>query len=446
MAETPLDKKAFSLSEVMQSIKKTLDARYTSAFWVKAEMNRLNFYRHSGHCYPDLVEKKDGKIVAEIRSVLWSSDYNRINQKFLALLKEPLQDGIKILFNARIQFDSKYGLSLQILDIDPSFTLGDLEREKQETIQRLQNEHLWLRNKQIPFPLLPKRIAIISVETSKGYADFMSVTRNNPWGYAFSCFLFPSLLQGEQAAASIVRQLNRIRGVKSYFDVVAIIRGGGGEVGLTCYNDFELTKAICNFPLPVITGIGHATNETVAEMVANTNAITPTKLAELLIQKFHNFSEPIEQAERTIANTARVILNETRASFENTIRLFKNVTEKMLLSHHSRIQIIAQSLFRQASVLFIKNKQLLNNTTLSIKTHSQFFFRSTQIQLESIEKNIANMDPQNVLRRGFSITLYNGKPVNNSETLRPGDKITTLLAEGKLESEITQTNKNTSHE
>lgn len=227
MPETVNDKQVFSLLEVTKSIQKTLTERYKSSFWVKAEMNKLNYYKQSGHCYPELVEKKDGKVIAQIRSCLWKDDYNRSNNNFLQILKEPLKDGIKILFQAKILFDPAYGLSLLIMNIDPSYTLGDLEREKQETINQLREENIFGRNKILKLPLLPQRIAIISVETSKGYADFLRVIETNPWNYKFFHFLFPSLLQGDKAADSIINQLTRIKKVINHFDVVAVIRGGG---------------------------------------------------------------------------------------------------------------------------------------------------------------------------------------------------------------------------
>lgn len=259
MPETVNNKKIFSLLEVTSSIQKTLSARYTSSFWVKAEMNKLNFYKQSGHCYPDLVEKQDGKVIAQIRSNLWKDDYMKINNTFLEVLKEPLKDGIKILFLAKVSFDPVHGLALRIIDIDPGYTLGDLEKEKQETIKKLQDEGIFNRNKSLKLPLLPQRIAIISVETSKGYGDFMKVIDGNPWNYKFFCFLFPSLLQGEKAVEGIINQLTRIKKVINHFDAVAIIRGGGGDIGLSCYNNYQLSKEFALFPIPVITGIGHST-------------------------------------------------------------------------------------------------------------------------------------------------------------------------------------------
>ena len=296
MPEEVRGKKIFSLLEVTGSIQKTIAARYTSSYWIKAEMNRLNFYPRSGHCYPDLVEKRDGKVVAQIRANIWADDYRRVDANFQQVLREPLKDGIKILLLATISFHPQYGLALRIIDIDPSFTLGDLEREKLETITRLQKEGIFHRNKELRLPLLPKRIAIISVETSKGYADFLEVFKSagNNWNYSIFHMLFPSILQGDHAAKTVIAQLRRIGRVRHHFDVVAIVRGGGGDIGLACYNNYELAKEIALFPIPVITGIGHSTNETVSEIVAHKNAITPTELADFLIQQFHNFLLPVQ--------------------------------------------------------------------------------------------------------------------------------------------------------
>ena len=270
MPEVINDRQIFSLLEVTRSIQKTIAERYKSSYWIKAELNKLNYYRQSGHCYPELVEKQNGKIVAQIRSNLWKDDYLKIDNNFKRVLNETLKDGIKILFLASISFHPEYGLNLRIIDIDPSFTLGDLEKEKQETIKKLKDEDLFNKNKLLILPTLPQRIAIISVETSKGYADFLQVFEqaNKSWRYKFFHMLFPSLLQGDNAVPSIIKQLNRIKKVINHFDVVAIVRGGGGDIGLSCYNNYNLAKEVALFPIPVITGIGHATNETVTEMIS----------------------------------------------------------------------------------------------------------------------------------------------------------------------------------
>ena len=457
----PVDKDnkvIFTLLEVTQSIQKTLAQRYTSVFWVKAEMNKLNYYSHSGHCYPELVEKKEGKIIAQIKSTLWKDDYEAINNNFKTVLKEPLKDGIKILFAARVSFDPVYGLSLRIVDIDPAYTLGDLEKEKQETIARLKQENLFDKNKLLKLPLLPQRIAIISVETSKGYADFMKVIEQNPWGYKFFHLLFPSLLQGEKAVESITFQLNRIRKVMHHFDVVAIIRSGGGDVGLSCYNNYELSNEIANFPLPVITGIGHATNETVAEMISYQNAITPTKLAEFLIQKFHNFSVPVHNAIDLLRDKPGVLIAEQKNLLQHSSRFFRSVTQNAINSHKNFIFQYAASLTQNAVFLFRKEKEKVKDCTKMLIAFSRvsFNFNSKLIvlsgeklkqsygnllnirnkEINNIEKFVSVLNPENVLKRGYSITLLNGNVLKSNKDVKKGDTLNTILVDGSIISNV----------
>ncbi|MCR6720095.1 MAG: exodeoxyribonuclease VII large subunit [Chitinophagaceae bacterium] len=441
MAEQINDRKVFSLLEVTRSIQKTLMERYTSSFWVKAEMNKLNFYRQSGHAYPELVEKKEGKIIAEIRANLWRDDYRRINLLFQEVLHEPLKDGIKVLMLAKVGYDPVYGLSLTILDIDPSFTLGDLEREKQENLQRLRNEGLFNLNKLLEMPLLPKRIAIISVETSKGYSDFMSVLDNNPWGYRFFHMLFPALLQGDKSAADITRQLNRIRSVSHHFDVVAIIRGGGGDVGLTCYNDYKLASIVCQFPIPVITGIGHSTNETITEMVSHFNAITPTKLAEYLMQLFHNFSVPVQEAEKNIIEKSRQLLANENNRFTAEFRSFKLVTQRALNDNQQQLKQHAVLLRKDSKVVLKEAYQVLKQFRQQLQQHSAQTLRDKQTELHNIAKQVDLMSPASVLQRGYSITRINGKLVKDIKDLKPGDEISTHLYEGNISSVVTSLHK-----
>lgn len=461
MPEQVHNKYVFTLHEVSLSIRKVLGERYTSSFWVKAELNKLNYYKHSGHCYPELVEKAEGKIVAQIRSTLWRDDYVRINQRFLSILQQPLQDGIKIMFEARIVYDAVHGLSLSILDIDPTFTLGDLEREKQESIAHLKEHDLYYKNKHIPLPLLPQRVAIISVETSKGYADFMSVLAQNPWGYHYFTMLFPALLQGDKAALDIRKQLNRIKKVIHHFDVVAIIRGGGGDVGLSCYNDYELAAAICSFPIPVITGIGHSTNETVCELISHTNAITPTKLAELLLQHFHEFSVPVHKAKEIILRESKHILEETKEHYQRSLRAFQQGTLKLQLLHRKELTHQVKALNDQSQFKFQQEKQKLSQTKTSVaqssfhlaqqqrsllRVQEQDLLRTSKqwLQLQQTtllhtEKNLDLLRPEHVLKRGYSITRIQGRSVRNKKTVKPGEEIHTILFEGELKSIVTST-------
>jgi exodeoxyribonuclease VII large subunit len=248
------------------------------------------------------------------------------------------------------------------------------------------------------------------VETSKGYADFINVIETNPWGYRFFHMLFPSLLQGDHAVQSLLGQLRWIRKVKSHFDVVAIIRGGGGDVGLSCYNDFDLAKEVATFPLPLLTGIGHSTNETVVELVANKNNITPTKLAEFLIQKFHNFSVPVKENRRKIVDFSRNMLSNEKTVIADTSARMVFATRK-LLEHNSN------------SLDHLKELQQIR---------LQHFFLSKRSDLEKADNKISILDPVNVLKRGYSITYHNGKVLKDTNRIKEDDEIKTTLFSGKV--------------
>ncbi len=420
MPENIDERKVFSLLEVNNSIKRTIAERYSSSFWVMAEMNKLNYYSHSGHCYPELVEKKDGKTLALMNGLLWRNDYERINTKFQHVLKEPLKNGIKILFLASVNYDPVYGISLWIKDIDPSFSLGELEKEKQESIMRLHAEGIFDLNKNLPLPKLPQRIAIISVETSKGYSDFLKVMDGNPFGYKFFHMLFPALLQGERSVPSIIRQLDLIKKVLHHFDLVAIIRGGGGDVGLSSYNNYDLAAEIAQFPIPVITGIGHSTNETVSEIVSYKNAITPTELADWLIQIFHNFAVPVQEAEKYILGEAQQVIYREERNLAQLLRLFRSVsanTTKPLM-------------------------QKIDNVAAYIGHFSKNILQQSKTELLHIERQIELTNPINLLKRGFSITTQNGKIVKSILDIKKDTEIVTQLTDGQIHSIIEKTEQN----
>jgi exodeoxyribonuclease VII large subunit len=465
MSENFNGKQVFTLLEVTKSIESTIAKRYGRSYWIKAEMNKLNYYTSSGHCYPELVEKVNGKIATQIRSTLWKNDFNRINKNFLEKINEPLKDGIKILFLAKIQYSPQHGLTLTIIDIDPTFTLGDLEQEKQDTIQKLKDQGVFSQNRDLNLPLLPKRIAIISVETSKGYADFINVIESakNQFNYSFFHMLFPSLLQGDNAVAPLIKQLQRIKKLKNHFDVVAIIRGGGGDVGLSCFNNFELAKEITLFPIPVLSGIGHATNETVTEMVSHENSITPTKLADFLIQKFHDFSVPLLEGERKIKDYSTKILNEAKSNFNLEVKSLQRVTKSILIQRKYEINQNAQLIIHLSGYQFQTAKSDLNNSTYKLQqiitqrcgaekerisrykdslcNESVNIFKNLNLILNSTERNLNNLSPAQVLKRGYSITQLNGKSISSFEDTTEGDLLKTVLFEGSIITRVESTSK-----
>jgi exodeoxyribonuclease VII large subunit len=375
-------------------------------------------------------------VVAEMRSIIWKADFERIQNKFISQIKEPLKDGIKVLLEAKITYSPAYGLSLTILDIDPMLTLGDLEREKMESINELKKLGIYDQNKQLPLALIPQRIAVISVETSKGWSDFVDVIRNNKEGYDFAIQLFPAVLQGDKAPFEIREQLKKVAATADRFDAVAIIRGGGGDVGLSCYNHLELCKSIANFPIPVLTGIGHSTNETVSEMVSHTNAITPTKLAELLLQKFRNFEHPMESMLQRFHHLTLQKLKESDHQLDSSNRLFRNTMQLQIQNKDFSLQQLQQ----KASILALGKIQELDfaisQQVAHLKNVSQNQWQKAQQQLEMLDQKTQILSPVHVLKRGYSVTRLNGKSVTTIEQVKDGDVIKTEVLNGIISSKI----------
>jgi exodeoxyribonuclease VII large subunit len=448
----------FSLKQVAASIRKTIEERYQQVYWVKAEMHKLNLFP-SGYAFPELVQKENDKIVAHLSGTIWSHNYQRINKLFVERVKEPLKEGTTILMQVKINFSETYGLSLQIIDIDPSYSLGELQREREETLKKLQAEGLLNLNQRLDFPLLPQRIAIISADTSKGLSDFKMVLEHNTWGYRFFTMLFPAYLQGDVAVVSIIEQLARIEKVKHHFDVVIIVRGGGGEVGLSCYNHFELCKAIATFPLPILTGIGHSTNMTVAELVAFRNAITPTELADFFLQTFHDFAAPVSDAGRSLRIFSSRLLTLRNQEFTSETKHFKHAASMYINQSHHVLQQIGQTCKNETRTILNRNSEWLNflksNLNYGLKRvyqenerkldearklvihGSQKTIESEHLNIRQHENVLRLVDPKNVLKRGYSITTVNGKTIQSNTKMTEGTIIHTKTYDFELESIIT---------
>ena len=449
-------KKTFTLLQLTQSIHRAVQSAFDGRYWIVAEMNKLNLYPKSGHAYPELVEKQDGVIVAEMRANLWKNDFERINQNFIQAIQEPLKDGIKVLMNVSVGFDSKYGISLTIHEIDPSYTLGDLEQEKQNSILALKQQGLFDLNRKKSLPLLPQRLAIISVANSKGYQDFTHVLDENAWKYKFFHMLFPSLLQGDKAVTELTVQFNRIRKVAHHFDAVVIVRGGGGDIGLACYNNVNLCKVIAEFPLPVLTGIGHRINESVADMVAYKNLITPTDLGNYFIQQFHNFSMPVQRAQEMLADKSLRQLSETKTKLHANVLLFRSVVETLLVRNTSKIetlrvglrtqtvqrisaekgnvQKLSTALANDARMLLTAGRVSVSKLNEELKNRTGIRLSKEGMSINGLENSVRLLDPRNVLKRGFSITLVNGKSVTDESEVKSGEELTTLLYNGTIKS------------
>lgn len=451
-------KKAHTLLDLAESIQRMFSTHFNRTYWVKAEMNKLNHYPHSGHCYPELLQKENGKTVVEFKSVLWKHDYERINRLFLTQIKEPLKDGIKVLCLVSVNYTPHYGLSLHIADIDISYTLGDIEAEKKETIERLKREGIFHLNKRQAHAILPKRIAVISVESSKGFADFQEIIDAQKNRFSLFRMMFPALLQGDKAIESLLEALRKIKLVVHHFDAVAIIRGGGGDVGLSCFNNYQLAQAIAHFPIPVYTGIGHSTNETVCEMVSFYNGITPTKVAQQFVDQFEKFERVVLESQRTIVEQSQDILTNEHRELNLHSRIIRQAAAGMLIHQRQRLTHSTDALtkagvrfFHHASVQFqtwmqrlpaaSKHRidmasERLDQRIGQLHVSASNSLKHASNNLQHMERIISITDPKNTLRKGYSITYVNGKPVRNLSEIKLGDHVQTVLASGSFESEI----------
>lgn len=461
--ETP---QHFTLKQVAESIRKTIAERYSRTYWVTAEMHKLNLTR-KGHCYPELVQKEDESIVVEMRGTIWKQNFERIQQKFHEIVKEPLRDGMELLFHVKITYHPLYNIGLEIIDIDPNYTLGALQKERQQTLERLNKEGILNANQELEMALLPKRLAIISQADSKGYSDFVTLLNGHPKRYHFNTFLFEATLQGDAAINSIRDQLKRIQRVKHHFDAVVIIRGGGGEIGMHCYNNYELAKAIATFPLPVLTGIGHSTNLTVCEMIAFRNGITPSDMAYFLLSIFEELDAPLDELLLKLPQQIQRVFQDQKNQFSQLARAFQQEVQRALsgekntflnsvkefefqvkhkMTHSNQVLSELRNQIRSSSgyllemhrnkqqnlinLLQIHTKTVLNGGYQIVKNREelliQAFPRKIQresAKLEQAELHLKLLDPITVLQRGYAIVTNQNGVLSKKNQAKAGEEL-----------------------
>ncbi len=431
-------RKFYTLQEIAQSIQNALAEKTEVQFWATAEIVKLGYYPQSGHCYPQLVEKKGNKVIAEMRGIIWKYDFFRINNKFKKITGNSLGDGITVYFQCKLKYDALYGLSLHITDIDPIYTIGQMEQDRLSCIKKLTRENIYTLNRQLPTPFLVKKLAVISVQTSKGYQDFLSIIEAyRKKNMILDHDLFPALLQGDKSPPSIIQQLERISGHPEY-EAVAILRGGGGDVGLASYNDYELASRIATFALPVFTGIGHSTNETVTELVSHRYFITPTDLATYLMEPYARCRRLTSTAVEVISSASSILIStqlSALAKYKQSISawahsLINRESERLLRMQH---QVSGEALdtitSAQQSLKRIEN-QLLLYAERPIHRASQ--------KLTNYRKNIEILDPKNVLERGFTLTYQDGHVLKSIKDLDPDKTLKTLLHDGEIKSQPQQ--------
>ena len=469
------------LSELNGLVKKTVGEAFTAPIWVIAEISELKTNR-SGHCYLNLIEKEENgdAIVAQARATIWSYTFRMLQPYFESTTGQQLTEGLKVLLSVSVEFHELYGFSLNIRDIDPTYTLGDMARRRREIIARLQADGVAEMNKELELPLVPQKIAIISSPTAAGYQDFIDQLIKNPAGYKFHLKLFSAIMQGNQAESSIISALEQIYLYEDFFDAVVIIRGGGSQADLGCFDNYNLAYYITQFPLPVITGIGHEKDDSIVDMVAHTRLKTPTAVAEFLISgvaqfELHlndlrnRFTDVIEEwlaeAKRNIEQFTRVIapltrekllkgfslLNQTVWKFDKTVKKFiKNqdyqLDRKEVIIRHdfkdfTQLQLrILEKKTRFLSVI-LRRMTIANHDQLTRKMQkSEGLIRKiisdNRHQLELAYQKAMLIDPNQILQRGYSITTYNGKALKNADTLIPNAIIETRFYNGQIISEV----------
>ena len=450
--------KVFSLFELNQLIRSVIETGFPESIFITAEIASLRTDQR-GHCYLELVERDEESIVAQSRGTLWSYNYRIISSQFRSVTGTPLVKGLRILFEAKVTYHERYGLSLNIQDIDPTYTLGEMAKRRREILERLTKEGLLEKNKEVEFPVLPLNLAVISSPKAAGYEDFLNHIEHNPHGYALKVQLFSALMQGDNAEASIVDALSRCHAKIDRFDVLVIIRGGGGEADLHCFDSYEIGKAIAMLPVPVISGIGHFRDRTVVDEVSHTTVKTPTAAAEILIRTVRDFHLRIVDLEARLVESSReTIENGTDALYRLSADMEKHVTrfltvEEVRLSNFGKSlsysgRIISKNIQRMSNLQntfsshirnrIRENSINLEHTKVLIRTHLKAYLYYMKAALRDRENNIRHLNPLNVLRRGYSITYKGSGLIKDIQNVKSGDIIMTILFNGTIRSSITE--------
>jgi exodeoxyribonuclease VII large subunit len=439
------NRRVYALSEITGSITRMFEKFYENPYWIKAEISALNLYPVSGHCFPLMVEKSGGKVKAQLKATIWKDDLFNIARKFEQVTGETLREGLNIMFLAYVRFSSTYGLSLQIIDIEPLYTLGEMARDKMNTILALKKDGVFDMNRSLPVPLLLKNLAIISVESSKGYNDLMVTLQNNKQGYRVISRLFPAVMQGKGAVETITARLLEIRQKAHLFDAVVIVRGGGDDVGLSCYDQYTLAREVAVFPLPVITGIGHSTNETVTEMVACLNKITPTDVAHYILGGFAEQDNVLRALQQSFTYALADLLESRKDELSEYIDNIVELTNELINEQRMYIKAMLDRFVSNAGTLLLNTRlafgrfemsathypaRMIGKEQATLQSHvrmlyyyTQHFVNSHQQKLSEKEHRLRLLDPKNVLQRGYAMVRIGGKVISDSTKLLKGDKM-----------------------
>ncbi len=409
----------------------------TQNVWVTAELSDV--MQRGGHCYMELLQKSDDgqTIIARSRAVIWANMFFHIKTKFEENTRQKFATGLKVLVRVSVSMHPVYGLSLVINDINPDFTLGDLMRRRQEILRRLEADGVINDNRQLEWPIVAQRIAIISAKSAAGYGDFINQLFGNNHRLRFSTQLFPAIMQGERSPQSIINALNVIAQEQDQWDCVVIIRGGGASADLASFENYDLALNIAQFPLPVVIGIGHERDITVLDYVANMRVKTPTAAAQWLISKNTEILGLLLQLAVNISRSATERINGCNTQLSYIEGLIPSASRIALERNKTALQRSILSL-SAVSNRIVESRARLDNIQYILHNNANTIIRRTNDSLAATELLLNALSPQATLNRGYSITRVNGKAVTAATQLNPGDIITTQLADGQVTSTINQ--------
>jgi len=386
------------LQELLLKVQEAVMDKLPERVWLRAEISELKC-NVSGHCYLTLVEKSEDSesLLAKVPAIIWASTWRTLSPFFVSETGKDLEVGMTVLVRVQVQYSELYGLSLIISDIDPSFTVGELELQRQRTIARLQEEGMFEMNSTLELPRLPRRFAVISSRTAAGYRDFLRQLTGNEYGYRFEVTLFDAVMQGNDAPESIIAALDEIAAVADQFDAVLIMRGGGGAMDLVCFDDYDLAANVAQFPLPVLTGVGHDHDYHVIDMVAHTYLKTPTALADHIVDIF-------AEEEWCVDSLAQRLHLALRGKYTGQI---------------ARVDTFMQ---RVASAVTMR-------------------CLSERHKVETLEGKIVAASPEDVLKRGFTMTLKGGRRVLSVDEIGMGDELKIMFKDGIIDVSVCNTKK-----
>lgn len=416
-------------------IKDCLKRNLEESYWVVAEIGEMRL-NQKGHCYLELVEKKDDEILAKNKATIWSYTYRNLSGWFESLTGQTLKPGLKILSNIVVNYHEVYGLSLNIKDIDANYTLGERAKKRLETLNRLKEDGILEMNRELPLPLVPQRIAIIASSTSAGYLDFITQLENNTAGYTFKTSHYQAIMQGSEAEDSIIKAILEVYDQIDNYDLLVIIRGGGATLDLECFDTYGLASHIAQFPIPVITGIGHERDETIADIVANTSLKTPTAVAEFLISGVNEYEEVIDSLYAQIYEYVSRTLRDRRAHLEYWSKHIKYISGNALKTHSVKLSALGQNFQGAAKGRMKVLEMLIENYIQSLKTNTGRYLDHENRNLVNISSSIDLVDPKRVLKRGYSIVRKGNKIMKSAKDLQEGDLIESEFHDGRKTSKI----------